>query len=515
MAWWAHLEPTMNTNPSLRPLLTRPKAIIAAATLALAGVIVGVHAASNNASARIEVKRDTQPIDRTQLEPASFSKVVKRVSPSVVKITTETKARRVGVTESDGLDFDNPLFRQFFGGRIPEMQRPPQSGLGSGVIISEDGYIATNNHVVQDADTLRVTLGDGRELTAKVVGRDPQTDIAVIKVEADNLPAITLADSDKVEVGDRVLALGNPFGIGETVTTGIISAKGRRPGLGLAYEDFIQTDAAINPGNSGGALVDINGRLIGINTAILSRSGGFQGVGLAVPANLVGHVTDSLVKTGKVVRGFLGVGAQDITPALADSLGLSSHSGALVSDVQPNSPAAKAGLLSGDVITAVNGKSIDDANRLTFTIGAIAPGTKTTLSVLRDGKSQEITVVTGERPKNGRMGQGTRSDNDNANGSDVGVLNGVAVSDLDQESRRTMNVPGRIKGALITNVDQDSAAARAGLRPGDVILEINRQPVASAEEAVDLSEKAEGKKTLVKLWSRGNTVFVVVDESGN
>ncbi|MBE7540140.1 MAG: DegQ family serine endoprotease [Opitutaceae bacterium] len=505
----------MKTTTSLRPILTRPKAVIAAAALALAGVIVGVNAASTSSNARVEVKRDAQPINRSQLEPASFSKVVKRVSPSVVKITTETKARRVGISENDGLDFDNPLFRQFFGGRVPEMQRPPQSGLGSGVIISQDGYVATNNHVVQDADTLRVTLSDGRELTAKVVGRDPQTDIAVIKVDAQDLPAITLADSDKVEVGDRVLALGNPFGIGETVTTGIISAKGRRPGLGLAYEDFIQTDAAINPGNSGGALVDIDGRLIGINTAILSRSGGFQGVGLAVPSNLVGHVADSLVKSGKVVRGFLGVGAQDITPALAESLGLSNHSGALVSDVQPNSPASKAGLLSGDVITSVNGQAVDDANRLTFSIGAIAPGTKVTLGVQRDGKSQEINVVTGERPKNGRIGMGSGSNDQYSAGSDVGVLNGVAVSDLDQESRRTMNVPPRIRGALITNVDPDSAAARAGLRPGDVILEINRQPVSSSEEAVNLSERAEGKKTLLKLWSRGSTVFVVVDESGN
>lgn len=510
-----HIALTMNTSSSSHSFLTRPKAIIAAGALAIAGVIVGLNAApsTSDSNAKVEVKRDSQPVNRGQLEPASYSSVVKRVSPSVVKITTETKARRVGISDSDGAGFDNPLFRQFFGGRIPEMQQPPQSGLGSGVIISNDGYIATNNHVVQGADSLLVTLNDGRELKAKVVGRDPQTDIAVIKVDAKDLPAVTLADSSQIEVGDRVLALGNPFGIGETVTTGIVSAKGRRPGLGLAYEDFIQTDAAINPGNSGGALVDIEGRLIGINTAILSRSGGFQGVGLAVPSNLVGHVADSLVKRGKVVRGYLGVGAQDITPALADSLGLTSRAGALVADVQPDSPASKAGLASGDVITAVNGQKVEDANRLTFTVGAIAPGTKVSLDVLRDGKTKELTLVTGERPKNGRPGSRNGSSDEFANANDEGVLNGVAVGDIDAESRRTMNVPARVKGALITNVDPSSAAARAGLRAGDVILEINRQPVASAEEAVDLSIRAEGKKTLVKLWSRGNTVFVVVDET--
>ncbi|HRE84353.1 MAG TPA: PDZ domain-containing protein, partial [Opitutaceae bacterium] len=331
-----------------------------------------------------------------------------------------------------------------------------------------------------------------------------------IKVDATNLPAVTFADSTKIEVGDRVLALGNPFGIGETVTTGIVSAKGRRPGLGLDYEDFIQTDAAINPGNSGGALVDVEGRLIGINTAILSRSGGFQGVGLAVPANLVSHVTDGLVKSGKVVRGYLGVRAQDITPALAESLNLPNRTGALVADVEPGTPAAKAGVLSGDVVIAVNGEPVQDANRLTFTVGSIAPGTKVKLEVLRDGKSKELNLVTAERPKSGRL---SNFEDDSAALNDEGVLNGVAVGDISPEARRTMNIPGRLKGAVITDVEASSAAAKAGLRPGDVILEINRQPVASAEDAVDLSAKAESKKTLVKLWSRGSTIFVVVDES--
>ena len=492
--------------------LLRRRAVWITAVLALAGVFAGLHAAQTSTSA-IALKRDSQPVQRGQLERASFSDVVKRVSPSVVKITTQTKAHNIATGPNEFPGADNPMLRQFFGGRLPQMRSEPQSGLGSGVIISADGYIATNNHVVDGADTLTVALADGRELTAKVIGRDPQTDIAVIKVDAKDLPAITFADSGKAEIGDRVLAIGNPFGIGETVTSGIVSAKGRRIGIlddVKGYEDFIQTDAAINPGNSGGALVDIDGRLIGINTAILSRTGGSQGVGLAVPANLVGQVADSLVKNGKVVRGFLGVSAQDITPALAESFNLKDHHGALVVEVQPGSPAAKAGLKEGDVITGVDGEPVTDSNKLTFAVSAIAPGTKVDLDILRDGKTQHLAATTGERPNN----RVARAAGSAAEKNDEGVLNGVAVGDLNGEARREMNVPARVKGAVITDVDPDSAAARAGLSAGDVILEINHQRVASAQEAVDLSAKAESKKTLLKLWSRGGTLFVVVDESG-
>ena len=504
----------MNTSNTHPRLLNRRRAASAAGLLALAGIFAGLYAAqSTTSTSAVAVKRDSQPVNRGPLENGSFSSVVKRVAPSVVKVTTQTKAKRVAVNQGQFPGFDNPVFRQFFGGRVPEIRQEPQSGLGSGVIISSDGYIATNNHVVAGADDVTVTLDDGRELKARVVGRDPQTDVAVIKVDAKDLPAITFADSTKIEVGDRVLAIGNPFGIGETVTTGIVSAKGRRPGRGLDYEDFVQTDAAINPGNSGGALVDIEGRLIGINTAILSHNGGFQGVGLAVPSNLVSQVADGLVKNGKVVRGYLGVGAQDITPALAESLGLKAHSGALVADVQPDSPAAKAGMKNGDVITAVNGAPVEDANRLTFSISAVAPGTKLAVDVLREGKTQHLKVITAERPKS-HGNRGVEQPEEMA-GNDEGVLNGVAVNDIDADTRAKMNLPARLKGAIITGVDADSAAARAGLRAGDVILEINKQPVTSAQDAVELSTKAEGKKTLVRLWSRGSTVFVVVDESGS
>ena len=435
-----------------------------------------------------------------------------------MKITTETKAKRVSANAANlPPGFDNPAFRQFFGNRLPEMQTQPQNGLGSGVIVSADGYVVTNNHVVDGADIVTVALTDGREFTAKVVGRDPQTDLAVVKIDAKDLPAVTFADSAKSEVGDRVLAIGNPFGIGETVTSGIVSAKGRNIGI-LAevegYEDFIQTDAAINPGNSGGALVDINGRLLGINTAILSRSGGFQGVGLAVPANLVSQVADSLVKTGKVTRGYLGVNIQTITPALAESFSLKNNKGALIADIVPNSPAAKAGLKEGDVVTALNGQPVTDANSLKNQVSAFSPGTKLNLEILRDGKTDTVAATTAERPGSKRTGKGMDALSKNRS-NDEGVLNGVAVEDIDRNGRRELSLPAKLKGAVITQVEPGSASARAGLKPGDVILEINREPVANAKDAIELSTKAESKKTLLKLWSRGNTLFVVVDETGS
>ncbi len=502
----------MNTKPSL---LNRQRGLWAAGVLAIAGAFA---AGAQSNKSEVAIQRDPTPVNRGTLEAASFSDVVKRVSPSVVKITTETRARRIptrGGQLPPGLE-DHPMFRQFFGERMPEMRQRPQSGLGSGVIISNDGYIVTNNHVIDGADVVTVALNDGREFEAKVVGRDPQTDIAVVKVDAKDLPAVTFADTSALEVGDRVLALGNPFGIGETVTSGIISAKSRNIGI-LAdvegYEDFIQTDAAINPGNSGGALIDVDGRLVGINTAILSRSGGFQGVGLAVPANLVSQVADSLVRTGKVVRGYLGVNIQSLTPALAGSFELESNQGALVSEVVPNAPAAKAGLKPGDVITGLNGQPVTDASNLRLQVSTFAPGTKIELEVLRDGREQTITATTGERPGSRRGNRDGDELYSHDQSTDEGALNGVAVDDLTPAVRNRMNLPGRLEGAVITNVDPESPAARAGLRPGDVILEINKERVKSADDAVALSAKGDSKKTLVRVWSRGSTVFVVVDEA--
>ena len=471
--------------------------------LVLAGALAGPVCAQESHPA-IVLQRDMQPVARGQLEVSSFSEVVKRVGPSVVKITTQIKAPKSMLVPNGFPGFD--------GNNAPEVRPMPQGGVGSGVIISQDGYIATNNHVIDGARDVTVTLTDAREFAAKVVGRDEQTDIAVIKVDARELPAVTFADTSKIEVGDRVLAIGNPFGIGETVTSGIVSAKGRQIGI-LAgvqgYEDFIQTDAAINPGNSGGALVDVAGRLVGINTAILSRNGGFQGVGLAVPANMVAQVADSLVKTGKVVRGYLGVNIQNVTPALAESLALPDTKGALISEVVADAPAAEAGLQEGDVIVAVNGQPVEDANELKLQVSAVAPGSKLSLEILRGGEKRAFSAVSSERPGYRLGAQSIEPFSQR----DEGALKGVAVDDINPEARRQLNIPARLNGAVITSVAPDSAAAKAGIRRGDVILEINKQPVNSAEDAVELTAGIEGKKSLVKLWARGSKVFVVVDET--
>jgi serine protease Do len=499
-------------RPYLNTLLRRAS-LGAAFVLAGAGLYAAIDSAQPSKDG-LSLKRDDSTVNRGAIESASYASVVKRVAPSIVKVTVQMKARRANFGQGEegnmfpGLN--DPALRQFFGNRLQAVPDVPESGLGSGVIISSDGYIVTNNHVVDGATQVTVTLADGRELTARVVGRDPQTDVAVIKVQAKDLPAVTFAPSHNVEVGDRVLAIGNPFGIGETVTTGIVSATGRRAGLGLAYEDFIQTDAAINPGNSGGALVDVEGRLVGINTAILSHSGGFQGVGLAVPSDLVGNVADSLVAHGKVVRGYVGIGIQDLTPGLADTFGLKVTGGALVTDVQPDGPGSKAGLKSGDVITAINGQPVDSASRLSLAVGETAPGTKISLDVLHDGSPETISVTTVNKASGDRRGG---DDSSAASPDDQGVLNGVDVGDVDANARRDLNLPERLDGAVITRVDPDSASARSGLREGDVILEINRRPVSSAKDAVDLCTSATGRKTLVKLWSHGSMIYVVVDET--
>ncbi len=506
----------------------RSVAIIA---LALAGSVGAVWSASAlNASPSVSVKVDDKPIPANNASPlgASYAPIVKRVAPSVVKVLVTERAKNVPVQDLNPL-FNNPGFREFFGdqfgqqygqGRRGVMRQPQQEGLGSGVIVSADGYVLTNSHVVKGADTIKVTLGDGRELTAKVVGTDPQTDLAVIKIDAKDLPAITFADSDVVEVGDRVLAVGNPFGIGETVTSGMVSGLGRAT-LGLDYEDFIQTDAAINPGNSGGALVDAEGRLVGVNTAILSRTGGFQGIGFAIPSNLARNVMEQLVTKGKVVRGYLGVSVQDISPALADQFKLSTRSGALVAEVSSGSPAEKAGIKGGDVLTKFNGKNIKDARNLKLSVATVLPGTKVPVEVLRDGKDLKVDIAIGNQPH--RLLAGGRDSQDDTDQGDLaqddtGTLNGVGVGDIDAQTRQEFDIPAKVHGALVTTVDPDSAAAAAGLQPGDVILEINRHRVKNADDAVKLTEKTESKKTLLRVWNQRGSRFVVVDEtepSGN
>ena len=485
----------------------------AVGALTAAGLLAGVlpfAASGANKAAAPAITQDSKPINREGRLGVSFAPIVKKVAPSVVKVDT---AATVKLTRGEGLlGAENPFLRRFFGedgmeggSGVPHM--PRQHGVGSGVVVTGDGYILTNNHVVDGADEVKITLPDGREFTAKVIGKDPKTDIAVVKVEATGLPHVTLADSDQIEVGDTVLAVGNPFAIGQTVTAGIISAKGRGA-LGLDYEDFIQTDAAINPGNSGGALIDTEGRLVGINTAILSRTGGNQGIGFAVPVNLAKGVMDQLVEDGKVTRGYLGVAIQDVTPPLAKKLDLKQNQGALVSDITPKSPAAKAGFESGDVVISYDGKKVESARQLKLAVARSKPGESVNVAVLRDGDEKTLKVVVKELTDKDSLAK-----SDSSTGEADDVLNGVGVGDLDARSRRQLQIPEKIEGVVVTEVSPDSAANEQGLKAGDIIMEMNRKPLHSAEEAVRMSEHSKDRITLLKVWSHGSTHFLVIDES--
>jgi len=460
---------------------------------------------------KVELTVNQTPLERDTKISASFAPVVKKVSPSVVSVYTTTKMKQASVPDIPG--FDNPFFRRFFGeegqgNRQYRFYTPPQRGVGSGVIATKDGYILTNNHVVENADEVKVALNDGREFTAKVIGKDPKTDVAVLKVEAKELPNAELTDSDQIEIGDMVLAIGNPFGIGQTVTMGMVSAT-KRATLGLDYEDFIQTDAAINPGNSGGALVDIQGRLVGINTAILSRSGGNQGIGFAIPVNLAREIMESLVQYGKVTRGYLGVMIQDLTPNLAKQFKYEDGKGVLIGEVLPDGPAAKSGLKDGDVVLEFNGKPVTDSRRLKLEVARTRPGESVPVKLWREGAVKTLKVTPRELAASDGLAQ------TDSNAGDRGErLKGVAVSDLDQRVRRELNVPDHVQGAVVSDVEPGSAAAEAGLQPGDIIMEINKTKVRSAEDAVKLTTgKSSDKTTLLRIWSRGGSRYLVVDES--
>ncbi len=512
----------INHDASIRSHFGKAR-VLGTAMVASAFVCGGLFAATGAdpvapTTANPEIKVDHAAVNRAHASAGSFAPVVQKVAPSVVQIfvTGKDSGRRQAMS-GDQME----QFRRFFGGQpqfgggggqpggmMPnESDSPRLHGLGSGVIVSADGYILTNNHVVGEASAIRVALADGREFEAKVVGTDPKTDLAVIKIKADNLPALTLTDSNEVAVGDVVLAVGNPFGIGQTVTEGIVSGKDRVMGNGQD-EDFIQTDAAINPGNSGGALVDVEGRLVGINTAILSHSGGFQGVGFAVPSNLCQWVMTSLVKNGHVERGFLGVNIQSLTPALAKQFKLDRINGALVSDVTSGSPAEKAGLKSGDVIREFNGQPVKDASQFKLQVAQTSPGAKATVQLIRNNETKSIDLTLGQFPDD----KLAKNDKGSGHGDDKDALAGVGVADLDQGARAEAKIPAAVQGAVITQVAPNSPAYEAGLRPGDVITEINRNTVTSAQEAIAQTEKPTGDETLVKVWSRGGSHFVTVEE---
>ena len=436
-----------------------------------------------------------------------FSAVIKPALPAVVNIRT-SKIVKPQANQMSPM-FNDPMFRQFFGDQFGQGGKPHaerEQALGSGVIITPDGTILTNNHVIDGATDIKVQLSDKREFAAKLVGADPKSDVAVLKIEGKDLPTLPLGDSTQLNVGDLIFAIGDPFGVGETATMGIVSATGRSQ-LGIEdYENFIQTDAAINPGNSGGAMIDIHGNLVGINTAILSHggSGGNEGVGFAIPMSMAKPVMDQILAHGKVIRGYLGVHIQDFSPELAKSFNFNQSGGVLIGDVSANTPAANAGLKKGDVIVKLNGQAESDSNDLRNTISQMSPGTQVKLDIWRDGKVQPFTVTLGELPKDKETAE-------SSDDSSSGEIQGIDVQDLTPEISQQLNLPSGTHGVVVTSVDPASAAAAAGINRGDLIQEINHKPVTSASQYRQLMSGASGQPILLLINRGGITSFVVVE----
>ncbi len=443
---------------------------------------------------------------------SGFAEIAESALPAVVNISSSKIIRSPG-GGSPLPFFNDPFFRDFFGDdfwqpfSIPRERR--EQSLGSGVIVGPEGYIITNNHVVENAEKIKVFLADRRELEADTVGTDAKTDIAVLKVDEEKLPVLQIGDSSKVRVGDIALAIGNPFGLGQTLTMGIVSATGRG-NLGIEdYEDFIQTDAAINPGNSGGALINTRGELIGINTAIISRgSQGNQGIGFAVPINLARQVMDQILKHGKVIRGWLGVMVQDVTPSIAKAMGLKEARGALVGDVSPGSPASKGGIEKGDIILEVAGKPIDDKSDVALKIAETRPGTTLNIKLYRDGKELDASVAIGELKDEHQGEAGFKS------GGSASLI-GVEVEDLTPQIARQLDLSPTTRGVVVVSVEAGSPAADAGLRRGDVIMEVDRKSVSTVSEyrrAVREAEAESGGKPILLLINRdGSTIFAAVE----
>ena len=426
------------------------------------------------------------------------AEIVEAVRPTVVNISTK---RTIKVQENASPLLEDPFFRQFFGDRLRTPKERKTASLGSGVIVASDGYILTSNHVIQGAEEIKVTLYDKREYKGKIVAGDAMTDIGVIKIEADHLAAIKWGDSGKLRVGENVFAIGSPYGLSQTVTMGIVSAVGRA-NVGIAdYEDFIQSDAAINPGNSGGAMVNVRGELVGINTAIFSTSGGYQGIGFAVPTNMAKSVMDSLISKGKVIRGWLGVTIQSLTPELVKQLDLKEEKGVLVGDVVEGSPAETAGLLRGDVIISFDGRKIEDPNQLRNMVANIEPGKDVETHIVRENKTEIKKVTIGEVPS--VLQKSAKAEYDN-------LLKGVIAQELTPEFYSKLNLPAKLKGVVVTDIDQESAAA-AILIQGDVIQEINKQRITGMKEYERVVSMIKpGKDILLVIYRGGSSIFLTL-----
>ncbi|GJL54801.1 MAG: MucD protein [Nitrospirales bacterium] len=434
----------------------------------------------------------------------TFIKVSKEAMASVVNISSSRKVAHSKGSQQSPF-FNDPFFRRFFGEEFEERFKQPrkrkEQGLGSGVVVRSDGYIVTNNHVVEKADELTVLFSDKRKFPAKLIGTDPKTDLAVIKVEATGLPTLPWGDSSALQVGEMVLAVGNPFGLNQTVTMGIISAVGRA-NMGIVdYENFIQTDAAINPGNSGGALVNLSGQLIGINTAIFSQTGGYMGIGFAIPSRMVKNVMESLIGHGKVIRGWLGVSIQELTYDLAEQFDVPDTAGALVGDVFADSPAGHAGVQRGDIIRRFNGKPVKDPTHLRSLVAETSPNSGVTLSVWRDGEVRELSADIGEMPKD----VASLSSKPDEQSTGKHALSGVTVHPV--ASGQTSDD----RGVLIARVDPDAPADRAGLRKGDMLLEVNRKAIRTIEDFDAIaSELGETTSVLVLLKRGARTIFLTI-----
>ncbi len=495
-------------------MMNKKRFYLSAAFLLLAGVIIGLAVSSRLDITTPLTAKNSQVSSRavetlSQLSDA-LSDVAAVATPSVVNIST---TRLIKTRDEAPFDlFDDPFFRRFFGDQLPHPNVPKEhkeQSLGSGVIVSEDGYIVTNNHVIEKSQEIKVLLTNKRDYKAKLIGADPKTDIAVIKIEATGLPALPWGDSNKLRVGEIVFAIGNPFGLNSTLTMGVISAVGRA-NVGIAdYEDFIQTDAAINPGNSGGALINARGELVGINTAIVSRTGGYQGIGFAVPSSMARQVMESLIKYKKVVRGWLGVSIQEVTSDLAEEFGVKDLKGALVSGVMKGSPAEKAGIKQGDVLLAFGGKEVEDTGHLRNMVSQTPVGTKVKVKLLRQKKEMELEVTVAELPK--KLGEAGTEEGTGGSEEESNALSGITVRELTPELAKRFGLGEGESGVVIVKIDPGSRAAEAGVRPGDVVLQINQKDIATIEDYKKAASRIRPKdRTLLLISRKGEDLFVTI-----